>query len=68
MELLDEVTSFLNRTGMKPTRLGREAINDPHLVRKLQERANMTLRTIDRVRAFMASYAAPAEAEAQRAA
>ena len=30
--------------------------------------ANMTRRTIDRVRAFMASYAAPAAAEAQRAA
>jgi len=61
MDLLEEVTSFINRTGMAPTRFGRSAVNDPHLVRKLQDDANITTRTIKRVRAFMASYQAPAE-------
>lgn len=57
--LLREIEAFCQRTGMAPTRFGREALNDGHFVRRLREGGNITLRTVERVRAFMAARDAP---------
>ena len=55
-ELLTEIESFLAARGdMAETTFGRLAVNDGKLVRRLQDGANMTLATIDRVKAFIQS-------------
>ena len=55
-ELLAEIEAFLaEREGMAETTFGRLAVNDGKLVRRLRDGANMTLATIDRVKAFIQS-------------
>lgn len=51
--LLSEINAYRARVGMAETRFGRLALNDGHFVRRLREGGNITLRTVDRVRAFM---------------
>ena len=58
-QFVDEVERFLRERGMAATRLGRHAINDPHLVRRLRGGADVTLSTADKVRAFMQANAQP---------
>lgn len=67
-DILRRVEEFLATHQMAPTTFGRRAVSDANFVSRLRSDANMTIRTLDRVRAFMASYPAPAEREAQRAA
>lgn len=62
MHLLHEIEAFLAKQGMSATNFGRLAVNDGKLVSRLRSSANVTLRTVDRARAFMAS------AETQRVA
>jgi len=58
--LLCEIDTYRQRAGMAATRFGRLALNDGHFVRRLREGGNVTLRTVERVRAFMgAERAAP---------
>jgi hypothetical protein len=57
--LLREIDAFRERTGMTDTRFGRAALNDGHFVRRLREGGNITLRTVERVRAFMRADSAP---------
>lgn len=62
METLEEyvrsrISAFLESTGMSRTRFGRMAVGDPHLVRRMESGRSLTLRTADRVLAFIASYA-----------
>ena len=62
METLEEyvgsrIRSFLDSTGMSPTRFGRLAVGDPHLVRRIERGRSLTLRTADRVLAFIRDYA-----------
>jgi hypothetical protein len=51
---LKEIEDFLTATGMAPTRFGREAVSDPHFVARVRRGGNVTYRTSDRVRSYMA--------------
>jgi len=51
--LLAEIERFLAKTGATPTKLGLAAVNDGHLVANLRKGHSITLKTADRVRAYM---------------
>lgn len=51
--LLREIDAFRERVGMSETRFGRAALNDGHFLRRLRQGGNITLRTVERVRAFI---------------
>jgi phosphopantothenoylcysteine decarboxylase/phosphopantothenate--cysteine ligase len=53
-ELLTEIEAFLALTGLTPTKFGIAAVNDGHLVANLRRGNSITLKTADRVRAYMA--------------
>ena len=64
METLEQLfrsrlDAFIERTGISLTRLGREALGDPNLMRQIALGRSPTLRTVDRIQAFMASYERP---------
>jgi phosphopantothenoylcysteine decarboxylase / phosphopantothenate---cysteine ligase len=61
-ELLGEIEGFLAQFGVTPSKFGVAAVNDGHLVAKLRRGSSVTLKTADRVRAYMANQrsAAPA--------
>lgn len=52
-----EVESFLERASMDPTKLGKDALNDPNFVFDLREGRSPSARTIDKVRSFIARHA-----------
>ena len=52
--LLAEIEMFLASSGMSATKLGVVAVNDGHLVANLRKGASVTLKTADRVRAYIA--------------
>ena len=54
MHLLSTIERYLRRTGMKPTRFGREAIGDPRFVPDLRRGREPRPRTIARAVAYMA--------------
>ena len=61
METLEEyfstrVSAFLDDTGLSPTRFGRKALGDPNLVRQIEGGRSLTLRSADRVLAFISSF------------
>ena len=60
--LLTEIEAFLAEAGMSPTKFGLAAVNDGHLIKNLRGGASVTLKTADKVRAYMAQElsAAPA--------
>ncbi len=51
--LLREIEAFLAATGVTATKFGLAAVNDGHLVANLRKGSGVTLKTADRVRAFM---------------
>ena len=53
--LLSEIEAFLAATGVTPTKFGIAAVNDGHLVGNLRKGSSVTLKTADRVRAYMDS-------------
>ena len=53
--LLQEIDAFLGRTGMTPTRFGQEVMNNSSFVRQLRRGGSVTLRTVDKVRSYMAA-------------
>ena len=55
--LLAEIESFLARTGATPTKFGLAAVNDGHLVANLRKGHSVTLKTADKVRAYMGRHA-----------
>ena len=55
--LLRDVDAFLSLTGMKPTNLGRGALNDPAFYIKLKRGRRLFSETEDKVRGFMRMYA-----------
>jgi phosphopantothenoylcysteine decarboxylase/phosphopantothenate--cysteine ligase len=57
--LLAEIESFLARTGATATKLGVAAVNDGHLVANLRKGHSVTLKTADKVRAYMARHDMP---------
>ena len=61
MEALEQqfnsrVRVFLGRTGVSPTTFGMKALGDAHLVRQLDGGRSPSLRTADRILAFVADY------------
>ena len=50
------VSAFLERTGMGQTTLGMKAVGDPSLMRQIAEGRSPSLRTADRVLAFVDAY------------
>ena len=65
---LRRVEAFLKVTGIEPHVLGKEALDDPSFVLRLEKGHSPTLGTVDKVCAWMADKASPAELEAVRAA
>ena len=61
METLEQqftsrVSAFLRRTGLRPTTFGMKAVGDPNLMRQIDQGRSPSLRTADRVLAFMGNY------------
>jgi Tfp pilus assembly protein PilX len=54
--LLRDIEAFLQRTGITPTQFGLEAMNNSSFVRQLRNGSGVTLRTLDKVRAFMTDW------------
>lgn len=66
-DLLLQVEAFLAaHKGMSETTFGKLAVNDGKFVRRLRDRSNMTLATIDRVLKFMAGQQPSPEPRAKR--
>jgi hypothetical protein len=61
-QLLAEIEAFLATRKMAETTFGRMAVNDGKFVGRLRTGANLTVATIERVRAFIAANRAPREA------
>jgi phosphopantothenoylcysteine decarboxylase/phosphopantothenate--cysteine ligase len=57
--LLAEIEAFLASTGATPTKFGLAAVNDGHLVANLRKGHSVTLKTADKVRAYMAGRTTP---------
>jgi phosphopantothenoylcysteine decarboxylase/phosphopantothenate--cysteine ligase len=51
--LLAEIEAFLARSGVTATKFGLAAVNDGHLVKNLRAGSSVTLKTADKVRAYM---------------
>lgn len=62
-----EVEAFLTLTGTKVSVLGEEATGDPSFVARLRRGLSPRLRTVDRVRAWMAAHASPEQVPAMGA-
>ena len=61
METLEQqfdsrVRVFLGRTGVSPTTFGMKALGDPNLTRQIDGGRSPSLRTADRILAFIADY------------
>lgn len=53
MELLSDIRAFLDVAQMAPSTFGREAVNDGHLVKRLETGGTVTLKTAERVRDYI---------------
>ncbi len=60
--LLAEIEAFLAGSGLTATKLGIAAVNDGHLVANLRKGSSVTLKTADKVRAYMANQRRPTPA------
>lgn len=59
-EILERVERFLINQDMSASAFGKDALGDPNFVFDLRKRnRSVTLRTIAKIEAFMASYRAP---------
>ena len=61
MQTLEEqfntrLNAFLGSTGLRPTTLGMKALGDPSLLRQIERGRSPSLRTADRILAFVADY------------
>lgn len=61
-----EVEAFLSQHSFEAATFGRKALNDPSFVNDLREGRSPTLKTIERVRDFMASVAAEDDEEPRK--
>jgi hypothetical protein len=65
--LLAEIERHIERTGIAETTFGRLAVNDGKFVSRLRAEANMTIKTITKVRQYLDAQkivAAPEQEEA----
>ena len=53
-DLLAEIELYLAQTGLTPSKFGVAAVNDGHLVSNLRKGNSVTLKTADKVRAYLA--------------
>ena len=53
------VNTFLRRSGLSPTALGRKALGDPALMGQIARGRSLSLRTADRVLAFIDAHGGP---------
>lgn len=60
-ELLVKVRAFLERHDMAPTRFGREATGEPQLIDSIERGRSPSLKTAQRIAAFMAEKDAELE-------
>ena len=58
-QFLSEIEQFLEDENMAPTKFGLKALNDAKFVANLRSGADVTTRTMDRVRTFIADYRKP---------
>lgn len=66
-DLLCQIEAFLGRhPEMTATKMGIAAVNDGHVVRRLRSGQSITLRTADRLCAYMADYTATQTGERAR--
>jgi hypothetical protein len=56
MSLIRTIELFLRRTGMAPTRFGRDSVRDPRFVFDLRNGREPSGRTVRRVEHFMNIY------------
>lgn len=64
-KLIEEIDAFLAETGMRPTRLGTNALGDPGFVPGLKKGRKVLTDTAEKVRRYMAGYSkAPRSTEA----
>jgi hypothetical protein len=54
--LLGEIDAFLQRTGITQTQFGQKCMNNGSFIRQLRNGSGVTLRTLDKVRSFMAEW------------
>lgn len=57
-DILTEIEGFCERHGLAETRFGEMAMGDKPFVRQLREGRDVRMSTVEKVRAFMASYEA----------
>jgi hypothetical protein len=55
--LVKEIEAFCRQAGLAETTFGRQAVNDGKLMRRLREGKGITLKTMERARAYMQSHA-----------
>lgn len=58
MHLLSVIEKYLRRTGVPPTRFGREAVGDPRFVDDLRRGREPRAATVSRVLAYLAAQEA----------
>lgn len=55
-DLRKDIEAFLEASGMSPTRLGKDALNDPGFVAGIRAGRQCLPRTAERVRAWMRAH------------
>lgn len=55
-DLLREIDAFLERSGKTQTAFGIETMNNSSFVRHLRQGGSVTLRTVDKIRKFIADH------------
>jgi hypothetical protein len=55
-ELITEIEAFVSRTGLAETTLGGRAVKDSRFVSRLRAGRDVTINSVERMRAFMRSY------------
>ena len=54
-EILSEIERHLDKTGMSATAFGSACSNDGHLVHRMRRGESITLRSVERIRHFIAT-------------
>ena len=55
-QFVSRVSAFLGRSGLSPTAFGKKAVGDPNLMRQIDRGRSPSLRTADRILAFIAEH------------
>ncbi len=53
-QFISRVSAFIGRSGLSPTAFGKKAVGDPNLMRQIGRGRSPSLRTADRILAFIA--------------